>query len=96
LSLRDRDEAPVWRFCHGRSQAQRLSGANWALSFLISLSLLLMPDCWANFLSILGWYLSILVAAAAQVTATNVDIASVALTYHLYTKEEIEEVVSRL
>lgn len=31
-----------------------------------------------------------------QVTATNVDIASVAPTYHLYTKEEIEEVVSRL
>lgn len=31
-----------------------------------------------------------------QVTATNVDIACVAPTYHLYTKEEIEEVVSRL
>ncbi|BDA41266.1 Proteasome subunit alpha type-5 [Coccomyxa sp. Obi] len=31
-----------------------------------------------------------------KVTATNVDIACVAPTYHLYTKEEIEEVVSRL
>ena len=31
-----------------------------------------------------------------QVTPTNVDIASVAPTYHLYTKEEIEEVISRL
>lgn len=31
-----------------------------------------------------------------QVTPTNVDIASVAPSYHLYTKEEIEEVISRL
>ena len=31
-----------------------------------------------------------------QVTPTNVDIASVAPYYHLYTKEEIEEVISRL
>jgi hypothetical protein len=31
-----------------------------------------------------------------QVTPTNVDIASVAPKYHLYTKEEIEEVISRL
>ena len=31
-----------------------------------------------------------------QVTPTNVDIASVAPKYHLYTKEEIEDVISRL
>lgn len=33
---------------------------------------------------------------ALQVTATNVDIASVAPTYHLYTQTEIEEVITRL
>ena len=37
-----------------------------------------------------------MVFAAAQVTAVNVDIARIAPTYHLYTKDEIEEVVSRV
>lgn len=32
----------------------------------------------------------------AQVTATNVDIARVAPTYHLYTVEEVEGVIGRL
>jgi 20S proteasome subunit alpha 5 len=32
----------------------------------------------------------------AQITPTNVDIAAVAPTYHLYSQAEIEEVVSRL
>jgi len=31
-----------------------------------------------------------------KITAVNVDIASVAPTYHLYTKEEVEEVLSRI
>lgn len=34
--------------------------------------------------------------AAAQVTPTNVDIASVAPQYHLYTTAEVEEVITRL
>lgn len=32
----------------------------------------------------------------AQVTATNVDIARVAPKWHLYTPEEVEEVITRL
>lgn len=32
----------------------------------------------------------------AQVTPTNVDIASVAPQYHLYTTAEVEEVITRL
>lgn len=35
-------------------------------------------------------------APLAQVTATNVDIARVAPKWHLYTPEEVEEVISRL
>ena len=31
-----------------------------------------------------------------QVTATNVDIARVAPKWHLYTPEEVEEVIARL
>lgn len=31
-----------------------------------------------------------------QVTASNVDIAKVAPTYHLYTSAEVEEVIGRL
>eukprot|EP00897_Mesotaenium_endlicherianum_P005783 jgi/Mesen1/5232/ME000026S04532 len=31
-----------------------------------------------------------------KVTSTNVDIASVAPTYHLYTKQEVEQVISQL
>lgn len=34
--------------------------------------------------------------AAAQVTATNVDIARVAPSYHLYSTEEVEAVIGRL
>lgn len=33
---------------------------------------------------------------AMQVTATNVDIARVAPKWHLYTPEEVEEVIARL
>ena len=36
------------------------------------------------------------VGAEWQVTATNVDIASVAPAYHLYSQEEIQDVISRL
>lgn len=32
----------------------------------------------------------------AQVTSTNVDIAKVAPTYHLYTTDEVEAVIARL
>jgi hypothetical protein len=32
----------------------------------------------------------------AQVTATNVDIARVAPSYHLYSVEEVEAVINRL
>lgn len=35
-------------------------------------------------------------AAVLQVTATNVDIARVAPTYHLYTVDEVEGVIGRL
>jgi hypothetical protein len=40
----------------------------------------------------------LLTAAAPllQVTPTNVDIASVAPQYHLYTQAEVEAVISRL
>ena len=31
-----------------------------------------------------------------KVTPTNVDIASVAPTYHLYKQEEVQDVISRL
>ena len=36
------------------------------------------------------------IACGMQVTATNVDIATVAPSYHLYNQSEVEEVISRL
>ena len=44
----------------------------------------------------LGVAVSLLSVLCDQVTATNVDIASVGPTYHLYNQEEIQEVISRL
>lgn len=35
-------------------------------------------------------------AGCSQVTSVNVDIAKVAPTYHLYTQEEVQEVIGRL
>jgi len=37
---------------------------------------------------IMGWHV--------QVTSTNVDIATVAPSYHLYDQSEVEDVISRL
>lgn len=41
-------------------------------------------------------HMSAIPGISPQVTATNVDIARVAPTYHLYTVEEVEAVISRL
>ena len=35
-------------------------------------------------------------STSLQVTASNVDIARVAPAYHIYTQQEVEEVISRL
>ena len=40
--------------------------------------------------------MTIYASCLPQVTATNVDIASVAPKWHLYAPEEVEEVIARL
>lgn len=57
------------------------------------------PPCWRrDWLGSASHRLALLSCRAPfrQVTATNVDIASVAPKWHLYTPEEVEEVIARL
>ena len=44
----------------------------------------------------LGCFPSVMLGRGMQVTPTNVDIASVAPKWHLYTPEEVEGVIARL
>ena len=51
---------------------------------------------YANWLLVFPWNALLSLVLWSQVTPNNVDIAKVALAYHLYTPSEVEAVISRL